>query len=675
VRSQLWTEIAQQRTFLIFYGIWRSYWHVSCILPIIDSSLNPDSLATRVATNLTGARRDNNSHDWNALNSATKNFLGSLIRLLLAVLLVGVLAFLYIMSQPGELRRQPQVSTYLRQLREVDGRWNGDMGTARKDPLGAESGPKDDVLRLQPVLDGLQSETAAMKIRALDVGVAGLLQTFLQKQQMLDKFDQENTALRNELRTIVSQIAAVRQTATQIADSQPPLRVRLAPLDGQLASLSADILRVYEQPDDAVRKAVEMNIATLVQQAEAYPEALRTPLKALAEPIALFLRQEPGLIQAAQQISLLPTTPRVNSMIDTFDREFQALSDEKERYRVYLAFYSAALLVFLGYVVWQLGRSYTKINQANEALKSANETLEQRVQGRTKELSEALKHLKESELLLVQTEKMSSLGQMVAGIAHEINTPLAYVKSSVATLKERVPMAEGAVAECNKLIQMLESGTATDDQLSAQFTAVSSLAKQFQAEAEASGLDALSTDALHGIEQISEIILNLKNFSRLDRSKVSRFNLNEGLESTLIIARNMVKHKTVHRNLAEIPLIECSPSQVNQVFLNLVTNAAQATDEQAGEITVATSVTPNGQVRVDISDNGHGIPDSVMTKIFDPFFTTKDVGEGTGLGLSIAYKIVQQHGGRIEVKSKVGQGTTFSVFLPVKAPQSQAMAA
>ena len=366
--------------------------------------------------------------------------------------------------------------------------------------------------------------------------------------------------------------------------------MKLAPLDGQLASLNADILRVYEQPDDLfVGRSRQMSRRWFSRPRPIRRRYVRR-LKALAEPIGMFLRQEPQLSQAVQQISLLPTTPRVNSMIDTYDREFQALSDEKERFRVYLAFYSAALLVFLGYVVWQLGRSYTKINQANEALKSANETLEQRVQGRTKELSEALKHLKESELLLVQTEKMSSLGQMVAGIAHEINTPLAYVKSSVATLKDRVPMAEGAVAECNKLIQMLESGTATDDQLSAQFNVVSSLAKQFQAEAEASGLDALSTDALHGIEQISEIILNLKNFSRLDRSKVSRFNLNEGLESTLVIARNMVKHKTVHRNLAEIPLIECSPSQVNQVFLNLITNAAQATDEQAGEITVATSV-------------------------------------------------------------------------------------
>jgi two-component system NtrC family sensor kinase len=127
--------------------------------------------------------------------------------------------------------------------------------------------------------------------------------------------------------------------------------------------------------------------------------------------------------------------------------------------------------------------------------------------------------------------------------------------------------------------------------------------------------------------------------------------------------------------LQDIPLVECSPSQINQVFLNLVTNAAQATDEANGEITVSTSIASGSTVRVDVSDNGHGIPENILTKIFDPFFTTKDVGQGTGLGLSIAYKIVQEHGGRIEVKSKAGQGTTFTVFLPIKAVQPQALAA
>jgi signal transduction histidine kinase len=336
-------------------------------------------------------------------------------------------------------------------------------------------------------------------------------------------------------------------------------------------------------------------------------------------------------------------------------------------------FYSAALLVFLGYVLLQLGRSYTKLNQANAALKAVNENLEQRVEDRTKELSEALKHLKESETLLVQTEKMSSLGQMVAGIAHEINTPLAYVKSSLDTLRERLPVTEGVVVECQKLLEMLERGDAPDDQLSAQFARVSTLTTQFQAEEAASHTKAVAEDALHGIDQISEIILSLKNFSRLDRSKVSRFNLNEGLESTLVIARNLVKHKTVHKKFGELPLIECAPSQINQVFLNLITNAAQATaDDSTGEITLTTSVAPGGRVRVDISDNGHGIPENILSKIFDPFFTTKEVGQGTGLGLSIVYKIVQEHGGRIDVKSKVGQGTTFTVVLPIQAASAQA---
>jgi two-component system, NtrC family, sensor kinase len=433
---------------------------------------------------------------------------------------------------------------------------------------------------------------------------------------------------------------------------------------------------LYVQPDDAVRHSVEASTAALVQQAEGLPEALRTPMVGLAEPIALILRDEPALTQTVQQIELLPTGPRVNSMSDAFDRAFQAMADEKEQYRVYLAFYSLALLVFLGYVLWQLGRSYVKINHANEALRVANENLEHRVDDRTKELSEALKHLKESELLLVQTEKMSSLGQMVAGIAHEINTPLAYVKSSLATLKERLPQVEGVVEECTKLMALLERGDASDEQLSEQFTRVSSLATQFQAEAMAANLETLNGDALHGIDQISEIILSLKNFSRLDRSKVSRFNLNEGLESTLVIARNLVKHKTVHKRFGELPLIECSPSQINQVFLNLITNAAQATsDDQSGEITITTSVVAGGQIRVDVADNGHGIPDNVISKIFDPFFTTKEVGKGTGLGLSIAYKIIQEHGGRIEVRSKVGNGTVFSVLLPAKAAQPQALAA
>jgi len=600
--------------------------------------------------------------------------IGRVLRILLAVVLVAVLAFLYVKSQP-DLGRQTQIATDLRNLREIDTRWNRDIAAARSDAINAEARTRDPIARLQPLLGDLASETAALKNRALSTGVESLRSAFLDKQKLVDQFEELNAQLHATLKGLLAQLSAVRQTVARLAETDAKQRQKLSALDAQLVALNFELVRLYAQPDENARNAVDAAAASLVQSADQYAEAVRTPLSGLAQPTAALLKQESDATQLAQQLTLLPTAPRITSLNDAFDREFQAIADQKEQFRVYLVFYSAALLVFLAYVLWQLRQSYGKINQANEALKAANENLEHKVQDRTKELSEALKHLKESELMLVQTEKMSSLGQMVAGIAHEINTPLAYVKASLASVKERLPHVETIVAECTKLVAMLERGDVPDAELSAQFARVSSLAAKFRAESEAGDLAHLTSDGLHGIDQIAEIVVNLKNFSRLDRSKLQRFNLNEGIESTLVIARNMVKHKTVHKRLGEIPLVECSPSQINQVFLNLVTNAAQATDDATGEITLTTGVAQSGQVRVDVSDNGHGIPEAILAKIFDPFFTTKEVGQGTGLGLSIAYKIVQEHGGRIEVKSTVGRGTTFSVFLPVKAVQPQALAA
>jgi signal transduction histidine kinase len=596
--------------------------------------------------------------------------------MLLALMLVAVLAFLYVRSQEGgDLRRKTQIVTDLRKLQEIDTRWNRDIAAARSDAINAEPRTSDPMARLQPLLGDLASETAALKNRALTTGVESLRSAFLEKQKLVDQFEEINAQLRATLKDLLAQLSAIRQTVARLAETDAKQRQKLSALDGQLVALNAELLRLYVQPDDSARKAVEGATTNLAQSADQYAEAVRTPLSGLAQTTAGLLKQESSTAQLTQQLALLPTAPRITSLNEPFDREFQDIADQKEQFRVYLGFYSAALLVFLAYVLWQLRQSYGKINQANEALKAANENLEHKVQDRTKELSEALRHLKESELMLVQTEKMSSLGQMVAGIAHEINTPLAYVKASLASVKDRLPHVESIVAECGKLVAMLERGDVPDTELSAQFARVSTLSAKFRAESEAGDLAHLTNDGLHGIDQIAEIVVNLKNFSRLDRSKLQRFNLNEGIESTLVIARNMVKHKTVHKQLRDIPLVECSPSQINQVFLNLVTNAAQATDDVSGEITVTTGVAQGGQVRVDVSDNGHGIPEGLLAKIFDPFFTTKEVGQGTGLGLSIAYKIVQEHGGRIEVKSTVGRGTTFSVFLPVKAAQPQALAA
>jgi signal transduction histidine kinase len=306
------------------------------------------------------------------------------------------------------------------------------------------------------------------------------------------------------------------------------------------------------------------------------------------------------------------------------------------------------------------------VAHANAALKEANEGLERRVAERTQALSQALQHLEESQAMLVQSEKMSSLGQMVAGVAHEINTPLAYVKNSLETVDGQVSAMAEAVTETEKLLKMLREGA--DEQVFAQqFALVTSILGRLR-EGGAEDVAKLVQDGKYGITQIAEIVGNLRDFSRLDRKKVDRYHITDGLESTLSIAKHLLKSIEVRKHYGQVPSITCSPSQLNQVFLNLVTNAAQAVEGRAGVITIATRAPDPAHVEVEVTDNGKGIPADVLPKIFDPFFTTKEVGKGTGLGLSIAYRIVEAHGGKITVESAPGAGTRFRVRLPVQPP-------
>ena len=269
--------------------------------------------------------------------------------------------------------------------------------------------------------------------------------------------------------------------------------------------------------------------------------------------------------------------------------------------------------------------------------------------------------------MLIQSEKMSSLGQMVAGIAHEVNTPLAYVKSSLEAVRGGLADTARLADEAEQLIVLLGEESPDEVQLAARFTAVQELVADLRKDGALGQVDTLIKDGLYGIAQISDIVTGLKDFSRLDRAKVAEYDLHEGIESAIAIGRNHLKHRTVKKLFGQIPKVSCSPSQVNQVFLNLLTNAAQATADAGGVITVRTMLRDSGHVAVEVIDNGHGIPPDVLKKVFDPFFTTKAVGKGTGLGLSISYKIIESHGGRIEVASEAGKGTRFTVVLPINA--------
>ena len=313
-----------------------------------------------------------------------------------------------------------------------------------------------------------------------------------------------------------------------------------------------------------------------------------------------------------------------------------------------------------------LGRNINALAQeiarSEGKLAQANALLERRVQERTQELSGALERLKNSQMQLVQSEKMASLGQMVAGIAHEINTPLGYVKNNILLGKDML-MRFFELVDCADQL-----GTKRNDPAAAAMLIVEAVGCTERLRADGVVTDSLqlSVDSLYGVEQISALVDDLRNFSRLDEARVKEVDIHECIDGALNIARNQIKSKAeIVKDYGEVPAITCSPSHMNQVFINLLNNAAQAMDKP-GTIRIATSHA-NGRLNVVVEDTGRGIPKEVITRIFEPFFTTKPVGQGTGLGLSITYQIIEKHGGTISVASEPGRGTRFLISLPLDA--------
>ncbi len=274
----------------------------------------------------------------------------------------------------------------------------------------------------------------------------------------------------------------------------------------------------------------------------------------------------------------------------------------------------------------------------------------------------AYEGLKTAQAHLLQSEKMASIGQLAAGVAHEINNPVGFVKSNLGTLREYAEDLSLLVGEYETLL----AGVARGDSgtVSAEVNRVRELAQKIDAGWILADLSKLVTESLDGVERVRQIVQNLKEFSHVDEEERKPFDLNQGIESTLKIVWNEVKYKAeVVKEFGDLPELLCYPGQLNQVFMNVLVNAGQAIKER-GKIWIRT-FTRDGQIVVEVEDTGCGIPEENLKKIFDPFFTTKPVGKGTGLGLSVSYGIIRKHQGRIEVESTVGKGTTFRVLLPV----------
>jgi signal transduction histidine kinase len=589
------------------------------------------------------------------------------IALLTAALLAALLGFLYVKTQGVDIKRQNEALSHFRELKETDARWDVEVFRARAELALPPSSAIDHGAGLARIQQELTAAAHDLGSPVLERGLPDLFKALAEKAALMAKFRKANAEAKQALQRVSgaeNEIAALVRGAWQ----DFPRRERLVAVENVFAQLQASAQKYYFVPADAQRKDLEAIAADLLDSAAPLPTALRDGLSRLDTHVRQLLDAKLVEQQLFTRVSYLTAGPRIDSITNAFGHELEQILVERERYRVYLITYSGALLILIGLLATRLFASYRLLNAANLALKAANEGLEQRVAERTQELSGALTRLKESEAQLIQTEKMSSLGQMVAGVAHEINTPLAYIKNSLGSVKGRLPDLVQLIAENETLLAMLQAGGADPHQLSRQFALAKAQVKQFRENHALEELQNLVKDGLHGIEQISDIVVNLRDFSRLDRSKVALFNLNDGLESTLLLAKHEIKPFTINRQFGDVPPITCSPSQINQVFLNLINNAAQAIETGSGTITLTTRCEGPDCVAVEIEDSGKGIPPEVLSRIFDPFFTTKAVGKGTGLGLSIAYKIVKAHGGKIMVDSKVGVGTKFTVVLPVAPP-------
>jgi two-component system NtrC family sensor kinase len=294
----------------------------------------------------------------------------------------------------------------------------------------------------------------------------------------------------------------------------------------------------------------------------------------------------------------------------------------------------------------------TKVQERTEALQSSNQ-----------ELHVALTNLKEAQTQLVEKEKMASLGQLTAGIAHEINNPINFVTSNIKPLKLDIADLRSVLDK----YQELEGSTDVPKDL----RQIAAFKQEIDIDYIHEEIDSLIKGIEDGATRTAEIVKGLRTFSRLDESEVKSIDIHEGIDSTLVLLRNSTPpNLKIIKNYADLPKIECYAGKLNQVFMNIFTNAMNAikTKSEAGEeeyLSITTSREKDNFVSIRIKDSGIGMSNEVREKIFDPFFTTKDVGEGTGLGLSIVFSIIEKHHGKIIVNSAPGEGAEFIIYLPL----------
>jgi signal transduction histidine kinase len=547
---------------------------------------------------------------------------------IIAVLLTVLATLLAMLRAPDT--RPAELLASLAEMKQIDALWSADVLSLELglnpnyDSVAAPVGTLAEHYRtLEKLADGDPAPTGD-----LASSLAAYRSAMDAKIRIVERIKAQYSIISNSSRLLPIAAADLFAELEGGAD-RPPSNSPIADL---LTRIVIDVASYIVTPNEQLRQVIDDQMTALREAAgRTSPEAAAKADTLLAH-MAVILRQKQLGTKLIVDLTAVPTA----QAIDRLQRDAQALEADQNRYRSLLRdlvlVCSFLLVLAITWAAYLLRRHYKRLNQDNSALQQANE---------------------DAQSQLIQSSKLSAMGQMVAGITHEINTPLAYVKAVFCLIRDQ--MAEMQAGRTSVLGAVAELRPATADGLP---------------DDQLGELNMLIDEGLHGLDEITNLIITMKNFSRLDKGRLEYIDIEEALDGAALIARSEVKYiaDTV-KDYGKIPKIHASSTQLKQVFLNLINNAAHAMADQPkrGKLTLRTRAETEDMIRIEIEDSGTGIPADVLPKIFDPFFTTKDVGKGTGMGLSICYRIIQTHGGTISARSQPGIGTTFTIILPHRA--------
>ncbi|WP_082551463.1 DAHL domain-containing protein [Massilia sp. Root351] len=581
---------------------------------------------------------------------------------LLAVLLAGALLYLFLQDRRSAASDYYENVALLRQIKELDATWEADV-------LKARLGMKQDGEALAATLHELDRLPKLLRIPpagqsgsgALDASVAALRSALTHKAGLIAQFQVHNDALRNAL-------AFLPQATDELVELGADGGSGAVRHAGAAANKVLLATLVYNgRPSDEAFFDIELALAVLSAAARPLPPALAQRLEQIGLHARTVVRERLAVRDLLLRVTAAPAAAHADRISAILTAEHQHSIARVQQQRLYLLLLSAALAALLLYAALRLIRSHAIIQRVNSELQQVNEGLEAAVRERTGELLSANGQLqteiaerKQLEGRLVQSEKLASIGQLAAGVAHEINNPLAFLGANAAMLEQYLA----------RLFEMLAIYRDAEQAMAAQ----PELAARLRRERERLELDYLHEDipdilreSRQGMARVSKIVQALKEFARSDaQQQWEPADLHRCIDATLeLIASDLQQKAGVVKQYGALPDIECVPSQLSQVVMHLLLNACQAVGPQRGRITIRTG-TQDGQAWFEVADDGCGMAPEVVPRIFDPFFTTRDIGQGTGLGLALSYGIVQQHRGRIDVQSAPGAGSTFRVTLPLR---------